>query len=261
MSHVMPSQVVETIDQLFPHAARGGGDGQLQAGHSPQLMGLLKLVKEVPAVLIIVPPAAYAQLVLALSTIQFHIDVWTARGNVGGMGPVNGVDAVTAIRRVLVQCPDEYPPPIMTELLFVGDPDLRESIRRDIGAATRAIDTAEWKASTVLAGAAIEALLLWKLLEPPRDATTVQATMIQKAQANGSRIPNKDINRWGLADYIDAAEHYGIIKGDTPAAAHLAQNFRNLIHPGKAARLGVTCDRATAYSALGALHHVIRDLA
>ena len=52
----------------------------------------------------------------------------------------------------------------------------------------------------------------------------------------------------------------GLISPDTCNAARLARNFRNLIHPGRAARLAQVCDRATAYSAVGALEHVIRDL-
>jgi hypothetical protein len=44
------------------------------------------------------------------------------------------------------------------------------------------------------------------------------------------------------------------------SAARFARSFRNLIHPGHAAWLAQTCDRATAYSAVGALEHVIRDL-
>jgi hypothetical protein len=43
--------------------------------------------------------------------------------------------------------------------MFITDDALRNSIRGDIGAAERAFANFEWKAATVLAGAAIEALL------------------------------------------------------------------------------------------------------
>ena len=43
-----------------------------------------------------------------------------------------------------------------------------------------------------------------------------------------------------------------------PLAVTPPQSFRNLIHPGRAARLAQTCDRATALSAIGALEHVVR---
>jgi hypothetical protein len=60
MPSVMPSQVVQTIDELFPHAAQGRGDGQLQASHSPQLIGIMNLIKTIPPELITVPPPVYA---------------------------------------------------------------------------------------------------------------------------------------------------------------------------------------------------------
>jgi hypothetical protein len=44
------------------------------------------------------------------------------------------------------------------------------------------------------------------------------------------------------------------------AAARLARNYRNLIHHGRAIRLGEACDQGTAHIAIGAVDHVIRDL-
>lgn len=258
---VMPSQVVQTIDTLFPHAPHGkGGIELLQAGHSSQLTGIIALSKAVPSELINVSAIEYADLVLAISTIEFHIAVWTSRGNVGGMTPVRGADAVIVIRRVFIKCLDEYPPSTTNELSFINDSELRENIRRDLGAADRAFINSEWKAATVLAGAAIEALLLWKLQEPPLTSTAVfDAAKLLAAAARRSE-PKKDLNNWGLEDFISVAEHFGLIRGDTPAAAKLAQNFRNLIHPGRAVRRQQICDRGTAHSAIGALDHVIRDL-
>lgn len=75
MPRVMPSQVVQTIDEMFPHAARGGGDGQLQAGHSPALTGIITLVKAIPPELINVSSGDYADFVLATSTIEYHLSV------------------------------------------------------------------------------------------------------------------------------------------------------------------------------------------
>jgi hypothetical protein len=105
-------------------------------------------------------------------------------------------------------------------------------------------------------------LLLWKLQEPPRTSAEVfdAAKKLAAAAMPKRAEPQKDINHWGLEHYIAVAEHFAVIKGDTPAATKLAQTFRNLIHPGRAIRRQQTCDRATAHSALGALDHVIRDL-
>jgi hypothetical protein len=260
MSRVMPSQVVQTIDELFPHAAKNVRDAGLSAGHSSQLLGILNLLEDVPDELINLTPADYADFVLAKSTIVEHLAHWRARGNVGNMAHVKGLDAVTVIRRALVKCPDEYPPSATTELLFIKDAALRENIRRDLSAANRALNNAEWKAATVLAGATIEALLHWRLQEPSPGAAVVQAG-VATLMANGTiNNPGNDIDRWELHHFIEVAGHLNLIKPDTCSAARLARSFRNLIHPGRAARLAQTCDRATAYSAIGALEHVIRDL-
>jgi hypothetical protein len=127
MAHVMPSQVIEAIDDLFPHA-RLGHTTTLGPGTAPQLLCVLNLLKEVPAELVILPPADYAQLVLAKSTIEETVAVWRSRGNVGDMAHLKGSDAATVIRRALVKCPDEYPPVATTELLFINDAELRDNI-------------------------------------------------------------------------------------------------------------------------------------
>jgi hypothetical protein len=159
---------------------------------------------------------------------------------------------------VLSKCPDEFPPTASTaDLAFIPDTDLRESIRRDMAAADRAFANIEWKAATVLAGSAIEALLLWAIASGPKADVGGAATGVVAA---GLRQPHTDANRWDLSDYSAGASTLGIITLDTFKAASLARDFRNLIHPGKAARLNQVCDRGTAHTALGALDHVVRDL-
>jgi hypothetical protein len=163
---VMPSQVVQTIDEFFPHAAKDLPN-HLLSGHA-LLQGLLNLLNDVPDKLINVSSADYADLIFAEGAIDEFLTHARMRGAVATyIANVRGFDAVTVIRRVLAKCPDEYPPPTTTELLFIKDNALRESIRQDLGAATRALSNNEWKAATVLAGATIEALLHWRLQQPP----------------------------------------------------------------------------------------------
>ena len=52
-----------------------------------------------------------------------------------------------------------------TGLALIEDLPLRESIRADIAFADQAFGGGEWKAATVLAGAAAEALLLWAITD------------------------------------------------------------------------------------------------
>jgi hypothetical protein len=257
MARVMPSQVVQTIDEMFPHA-RQNTQGVPLSGHSASLFGIVTLVKDVPEELIILPSTDYADLVLARSTIEDMVAHWRERGAVMPPPPVNGFDAVTVIRRVMSKCPDEYPPPTTTELLFITDLELRNSIRQDVGAATRALLNNEWKAATVLAGAAIEALLHWRLQQPPPSATEIDSAVMS---LTGTRkLPFADIDRWDLDQFIEVAAKLNLLEPDPVSAVKLAKNFRNLIHPGRAARLGQKCDRATAYSTIGAMEHVIREL-
>jgi hypothetical protein len=260
MARVMPSRVVQTIDELFPHAARNMPNAVLGAGGGSQYLGILNLLKDVPDELITLEPADYSELVLAKSTIEEHLAHWRSRGNVGEMAPVKGFDVVTVIRRALAKCPDEYPPSATTELLFINDAALRDNIRRDLGAAERAFNNAEWKAATVLAGATIEALLHWRLQEPSPGPTAVQAAVAALVAQRTINNPGNNLDRWHLHEFIEVAGHLGLLKPDTCSAARLAQNFRNLIHPGRAARLAQTCNRGTAHSAAGALDQVIDEL-
>jgi hypothetical protein len=260
MARVMPSQVVQTIDEFFPHAVQNVRDAALSAGHSSKLLGILNLLKNVPDELITLASADYSDLILAESTIEEHLAHWRARGNVGDMAHVKGFDAVTVIRRTLAKCPDEYPPSATTELLFINDAALRENLRRDLGAANRALNNTEWKAATVLAGAVIEALLHWRLQEPSPGPAAIKAAVMALVASRTIIKPDNNIDRWELHHFIEVAACLKLLKPDTCSAARLAQSFRNLIHPGRASRLGQTCDRATAYSAIGALEHVIRDL-
>src|SRR5215813_5414787 len=110
VTHVMPSRVVETIDDLFPHAKRNSPNAVLGAGGGSQYLGILNLLKDVPDELIVLAHADYSELVLAKSTIEEHLAHWRSRGNVGEMAHVKGFGVVTVIGRALAKCPDEYPP-------------------------------------------------------------------------------------------------------------------------------------------------------
>jgi hypothetical protein len=120
-------------------------------------------------------------------------------------------------------------------------------IRLDISTATSALHNGEWKAATVLAGAAVEALLLWAIKN---------SSAFSKL---ASRPPGAPEN-WTLGQYITVATALSLIARSTAQQLALAQNFRNLIHPGRALRLGEVCDRATALVALAAVECVVRDI-
>jgi len=253
MKSVMPSQVVATIDRLFPHAASGPA-AALDPSHSRKLRGICDLVGRMPAELVQCSDADYSAFVLAVATIEQSLAEWTSRGAVGQTPPSGGSDAVMTLRRILAQFPDEHPPAAHADLVFISDSELRQSIRLDIGAAHRANDQAEWKAATVLAGAAIEALLHWRLSQ------VSQATRDAAPRAPTSRGAKKDLSDYVLSDYICVAEELRIIPNRTAIAATLAKDYRNLIHPGRAVRVNEKCSRSTSHLALGALEAILEAL-
>ena len=156
MPRVLPSDAVKAIDQIFPPAQMRGA--QLGPGRAFDLRAVLSLTDAIPSELINLTPANYLRFIRATAIIEHHLATWLAHGPSahGMMEDINGVDAITIIRQALSLCRDEYPHPATTQLLFIPDAVLRDSIRSDIGAANRALMNAGWKAATVLAGATIE---------------------------------------------------------------------------------------------------------
>jgi hypothetical protein len=155
---------------------------------------------------------------------------------------------VYLVREALSKCPDQCPSPQTTALAFIKDRALGDNIRLDISSATDALHRNDFKGATVLAGSAMEALLLWKIQDE-----RITATGMRK---NAKPSPED----WTLEDYITAAEQKKWIKTDTVAQSRLAQNFRNFIHPGRTIRLIQACNRGTAFGALAAVHLIVADL-
>jgi len=152
-------------------------------------------------------------------------------------------------------CPDQAPTQETTALPFITDPELRERIRLDMSTAHRALAEGEYKAATVLAGSAVEALLLWKIQEREKQKPGVLAPIIAALKLNA------DPENWVLHQYIEVALQLKLIAPETVTQASQARDFRNLIHPGLAKRKAQKCDRGTAHAALSAVELVARDVA
>jgi hypothetical protein len=171
-------QAVEAVDRchawsraksspLFPWAASQAEGQRIPLGgtSSVQIAAVLDLVEQVPDELITLNAEDYSALRVCVVGLRQKVSRWLARGDdlfdhISGLPPLN---PITLIRQCLIKCPDESPTPGTVELALVGDQDLRESIRLEISAADRDLANGEWKGATVLAGSAVEALLLWAL--------------------------------------------------------------------------------------------------
>jgi hypothetical protein len=262
MPRVVPSQVVAYIDS-FPIYATNDQVVSMNMLGSAALSAVLDLVEQIPDELLTMDSESYASFTGAKATIRDILATRTSNRNAGH--PLHGtqfhrsVDPLAWIKDALAKCPDESPTPATSDLNFITDPDLRTNLRNDIGAINRALSNGEWKAVTVLAGSTIEALLLWSLAQRPA-ADIAAATTALLASGKLSRQPDANLERWDLHEYNEVASHLGIIEDDTYIKTNLAREYRNLIHPGRAQRLGQKCDRGTALASVAALEHVVRDL-
>src|SRR5262249_49192993 len=136
---------------------------------------------------------------------------------------------VPTIRELLRLCPDAAPSPGTTELAFVNQADLRESIRLDISLANVDLADGNWKGATVLSRSAIEALLLWALQEYQAQHAGSVTTAIATLRTNGTltRDPDRNLERWDLHEFGEAAAHLGIVKADTAELVRLTKDYRN----------------------------------
>lgn len=248
MPRVVPSQVVSFIQQTFPWLRTPGqGNMGLNRQHAGEASGLLKLVDQIPNELLDMGSKEYTEFVCSVEAIRNSVVLWQNQQNPNiqlNVGVIfRGLHPVTVICQALARCPDESPAPSTSELSFISDPDLKSSLRNDIGAVNRALSNGEWKATTVLAGSVIEALLFWALQQRlPTDVTSA-VTALRTSGALAGNQASGPLENWHLHEYIEVTKEIGIIKRETAIQSRLAKDFRNLIHPGRAFRLTQKCDR------------------
>ncbi len=172
------------------------------------------------------------------------------------------LNPITIIRNSLSKCPDEGILKSTSDLTFIADQKLRDNLRTDISSSNQSFQNGEWKAATVLAGATIEALLLYVLQsvqksEPSKIAASI-SSLVSKGTLNNS--PGNNLDNWSLHPLIEVAADISLIREETANQSRIARDFRNLIHPGVSVRKDLLCNRATALSALAGLEHTINDL-
>jgi len=243
MPRVLPTQLVQAIEQLFGSQTHDLHDREIYGQRRVEVYTLLALLEQVPRELI---DLSFPDL-LELNRCQAVLATTLARWNVGDdavrMRDVGGKDPIERIRRLLKQCSDEIPP-AEPELPFIVDIDTRLGIQDRIQAAWTDFNAREWMGATVFAGIAMEAILLWAL---------------KRAGAEDA-ASKKPADMLRLEHLINEAVAKGVIPNEVGKQAHLARDARNLIHPGKVARSGTSCSKATALAAFAGLYRVIEEL-
>lgn len=266
---VVPSVVVEYIDKRDPRAKKqqeqGGAHWFLDYNSAPFIKNVISLVDNIPEYLITLNGGALMEFFEAIEALQIMSNRWNNGDKTGLIQHIPGygnTNPLTLLRKHLVTLHDEGAEPTTNELLFIADEEFRESLRRDLGSIDRSIASGEWKAGTILGGSVIEALLLYRMQKyDERSHSELEAAIETLLSTDTLRQqPPPDLNKWGLHELTEVAYSVSLIKDETASQCRIAKNFRNLIHPGKAERLALECDRGTAYSVLAAVEHVMRDL-
>jgi hypothetical protein len=140
---------------------------------------------------------------------------------------------------LLAECSNELPPP-EREFPFITEEDIRLGIEDRARAAWIDFSAREWLGATTSAAVALEAVLLWEV----------------KRLRSSALVRNKAEKRPDdlvLAELIKEVSDKGSISDGAAKQAHLALDARNLVHPGKVARSGTACDKATALAAFAGL--------
>ena len=176
-----------------------------------RVSALLRLVDELPDELIRIDDTEYNSFVRSVENMRSTIALWDSHGVTQGHTDRRLGSAIADLRGSLLLLPDQQVPTTTAGLTFITDADLRESIRADIAFADQAFSGSEWKAATVLAGAVVEALLLWTINEKPSAAVQASLSKLQAANKLPKKI-NKDPDNWSLEIYRQIAADLGIIK-------------------------------------------------
>ena len=267
MAAVVPSQVVGLIKQLFPDAARQVANSQapkmrVESAAAPQVAAIVEMARRIPDHLITLEGEEFAVFITCLTVLETALKTWPTQGSTFSIVRVPGLgddNPITLLIKLLSKCPDQHPAADVAELTFIEDDDLRFALRLDIAEANQALIDGQWKAATVLAGSVVEALLLWKLRQYPLKEIQTALQSASTPQRNLSKADPKELARWGLDLFIPIALAIKAIGPQTAKQAELAQDFRNLIHPGRSERLKQKCNRGTALSAVASVEHLIEE--
>ncbi len=245
MAQGAPSLVLSLVDAL--------PTGVLTLGQGGLVAAIVRLAREISPELLPAKREDYVKFVQGVEGLQFAVMRWQIGGNTDA-GEVRG--AVNRLREALEACSDQVPLASTAALKFLRDKALAKSIRIDIGAAESDLRSGNWKGATVVAGSALEALLLWRIQRfKPAEIRIAVAALPPALAKKASKAPEW----WHLAELIALAHHLRAISDEAEKAASLAQDFRNFIHPGKSLRLARACDYGTALAALAAVHILIRE--
>lgn len=212
MAIVVPSQIVRFIEKVFPQLPKGYADDMNKSviDHiwSTQVSAILHLVDQLPEHLVSLPSDEYAQFVIAREVVRSVVQSWESghdRPKLDHTEGLPGPNPVSTLWNLLRKCGDEGAMGGTNGLLFIKDDAKRNTLRVDVSSANQALANGEFKAATVLAGSAIEALLHTAL------------------GMNGKE--HSEMDKWKLRDLVNDARREELIAENTASYCKLLIDF------------------------------------
>lgn len=265
MRRIVPSQIVQFIDTALPTAV-DAQNKKLAIIINHQYIGFVRGLSDLLLKIddLLLPMGTDAvTLQAATSEIRATLESWT-RGNRDRSTrlekmPGYGENPVIVIRRILEKCHDSAVSPSISGLEFISDPIYRERLREDLASIENLFEARQWKATMVLAGSLIEALLCDQIIqksEVDREQAITELMTLGELKSK----PSSDPLQWHLPLYLKVAESLSLISKKTKEQATLSTEYRNLVHPGRELREKISCNKASTFSVLAGLEHVIDDL-
>ncbi len=261
-AHLAPSEIIALIDAFSdaPKREDEGGERfpfQLDISlYGGVIQAIIDLVDRIPKAMLPTDAETLKDLYLSIGEIRYRIECWRygrGRDSIVRQPHTKDMTALGLLRSVLRKCSETYIPEWIDELRFVENLDLREDIRNDVACAHSSVDSGNWKAACVLAGSAVEALIL-----DNHSARLPEVTAMIAGKNLGLSV--EKINYWGLASHLDIAKHLGALRDNTVRSCDVLRDFRNLVHPGRSERLKERATRGKALHSVGALVETIEDL-
>jgi len=256
MASITPSDIIGFIDGRFPEAANLQASGdlpELDFNECSFISGLLRLLDKLDPALL---PAGRDLVALesARAAMASTVGTWISRGGSVTLDKLKGYskNPILILREVLGRCPDLAIPEKTAGLEFIEDPELRDGLRLDLSILEQLMYAEHWKPAMVMGGSISEALLLDALLKS--DALSLRSAVQQE-----KNLP-ADPREWHLPPMGRVAQRLGIISDYCLKLVLMAQDHRNLIHPGKEIRTQQKVSRSTALVSQAALHRVIEEL-
>ena len=141
---------------------------------------------------------------------------------------------------------------------FIRDEEIKNLLIRDWKEARKALHNELYKATVVLCGTVLEALLIDALSCIKEEAKFSYSQKYLKGKNKGNKPP--EIENWLLYQLIEIAKQQGVISSDVAKFSHIVRDYRNLIHPWAQKREQLRVDSHIASAVVNLLTVAYNDI-